>query len=169
MRERTVKTRVAMARRRLRASLQRLSQLDLAERGLLLEATVCLTLARVLLRIAPFPRLARGLGAFVSPQEALAARAKTPADPERAARLAERVGWAVRAAARNLPFEVVCLPQAIAARVMLQRRGVPSILHFGVAKGRTKAIDAHAWLDAASVEVTGYPIAASFSEIACFV
>lgn len=157
-----------MARRRLRASLQRLSQLDLAERGLLLEATVCLTLARVLLRIAPFPRLARRLGAFVSPQEALA-RATIPDDPERAARLAERVGWAVRAAARNLPFKVVCLPQAIAARMMLQRRGVPSILHFGVAKGRTKAIDAHAWLDAASVEVTGYPIAASFSEIACFV
>jgi hypothetical protein len=27
---------------------------------------------------------------------------------------------------------------------------------------------AHAWLDAAGVEVTGYPVAKTFAEIACF-
>jgi hypothetical protein len=27
----------------------------------------------------------------------------------------------------------------------------------------------HAWLDAAGVEVTGYPVAHDFTEIACFV
>lgn len=30
-------------------------------------------------------------------------------------------------------------------------------------------LDAHAWLDAAGVEVTGYPVAEGFAEIACFV
>lgn len=158
-----------MARHRsLSSRLRRLSQLDLSERALLVEAAVCLAFARLLLRLAPFPMLARRLGALVSPAEARM-RAAPPADPERAALCARRIGWAVRAAVGNLPFEVVCLPQAIAARVMLQRRGVASTLHFGVAKGRTKALDAHAWLDAAGVEVTGYPIAAAFSEIACFI
>ena len=52
---------------------------------------------------------------------------------------------------------------------MLKRRGVGSVLHFGAAKGEQKPLDAHAWLDAAGVEVTGYPVAAKFTEIACFV
>jgi hypothetical protein len=57
----------------------------------------------------------------------------------------------------------------MAARVMLKRRGVQSVMHFGAAKGTDKPLDAHAWLDAAGVEVTGYPVAAGFAEIACFV
>jgi len=85
------------------------------------------------------------------------------------ARLAEEIGWATVRAAEHVPFKAVCLPQAMAARIMLRRRGVASVLHFGAAKGKDKPIDAHAWLDAAGVEVTGYPVAAQFSEIACFV
>jgi hypothetical protein len=68
-----------------------------------------------------------------------------------------------------VPFKAVCLPQAMAARIMLGRRGVASALHFGAAKGETKPLDAHAWLDAAGVKVTGYPVALRFAEIACFV
>ena len=74
-----------------------------------------------------------------------------------------------RRSARYVPFKAVCLPQAMAARVMLKRRGVSSVMHFGAAKGTDKPLDAHAWLDAAGVEVTGYPVAKGFSEIACFV
>ena len=135
---------------------------------MLVEAALLLTLARIALRCAPFPRIAPRLGVFLPPQEARA-RVSQPDDPERAARLAERIGWAVRAAARHLPFEIVCLPQAMAAHLMLRRRGVASVLHFGVAKGTTKPFDAHAWLDAAGVEVTGYPIAGAFTEIGCFI
>lgn len=77
-------------------------------------------------------------------------------------------------AARHVPFNAVCLPQAMAARIMLKRRGVDSVLHFGARIGQNKIgpdkpIDAHAWLDAAGVEVTGYPVANTFAEIACFV
>jgi hypothetical protein len=68
-----------------------------------------------------------------------------------------------------VPFDAVCLPQAMAARVMLKRRGVKSVMHFGAAKGADKPLNAHAWLDAAGVEVTGYPAARNFAEIACFV
>ena len=49
------------------------------------------------------------------------------------------------------------------------RRGVASVLYFGAAKGEEKPFDAHVWLDAAGVEVTGYPVAKDFPAIACFV
>jgi hypothetical protein len=43
------------------------------------------------------------------------------------------------------------------------------VMHFGAAKGTGKPFDAHALLDAAGAEVTGYPVAKQFAEIACFV
>ena len=78
--------------------------------------------------------------------------------------LAEAAVWLLLAR-----LALVFLPQAMAARVMLKRRGVASVMHFGAAKGTDKPLDTHAWLDAAGVDVTGYPVAENFSEIACFV
>lgn len=128
----------------------------------------CLLLARLALIFIPFPKLARRLGAFVPPAEARAIQAKAQR-PQQDVALAEDIGWAVTRSARYVPFRAVCLPQAMAARVMLKRRGVASVMHFGAAKGQDKPLDAHAWLDAAGVEVTGYPVAKNFAEIACFV
>ena len=116
----------------------------------------------------PFPRLAQHLGTFVPPSDPRVAQAAN-AVPQDQTQLAEEIGWAVTRAARYVPFKAVCLPQAMAARVMLKRRGVKSVMHFGAAKGTEKPLDAHAWLDAAGVEVTGYPVAKNFAEIACFV
>jgi hypothetical protein len=137
-------------------------------RGLMAEAAVWLLVARLALVAAPFPWLARRLGAFVAPGDPRVAAARAAASPE-AAQLARDVSWAVTRGALYVPFKAVCLPQAMAARVMLKRRGVASALHFGAAKGKDRPFDAHAWLDAAGVEVTGYPIARQFAEIACFV
>jgi hypothetical protein len=158
-----------MARLRLiRRLLLRFRQIDNRRRGLLAEAVAYLFAARLALIFIPFPRLARRLGTFVPPAEARAAQGQTETTPEQA-QLAEDIGWAVTRAARYVPFKAVCLPQAMAARVMLKRRGVGSVMHFGAAKGTEKPLDAHAWLDAAGVEVTGYPVARNFAEIACFV
>jgi hypothetical protein len=65
--------------------------------------------------------------------------------------------------------KAVCLPRAVAAQFMLRRRIVASVMHYGAARGQEKPLDPHAWLDAAGVEVTGYPVGANFTEIACFV
>jgi hypothetical protein len=158
-----------MARLRLiRRLLLRFGQIDNRRRAQAIEAVAWLLLARLALIFIPFPRLARHLGTFVAPTDARALQEKSLPAPDHA-RLAEDIGWAVTSAARYMPFKAVCLPQAMAARVMLKRRGVSSVLHFGAAKGETKPLDAHAWLDAAGVEVTGYPVAKNFAEIACFV
>jgi len=137
-------------------------------RGLMAEAACWLLAARLALVFVPFPKLATRLGAFVGPADPRVAQAAAAAGPD-AAQLARDVSWAVTRGALYVPFRAVCLPQAMAARIMLKRRGVASVLHFGAAKGRDKPIDAHAWLDAAGVKVTGYPIARQFAEIACFV
>lgn len=149
-----------------RRRLRRFAQIGNRRRALLAEAVACLALARLALIAVPFPVLARRLGEFVPPADP---RTRTEARGMEDAALAAEIGWAVTRAARHLPFRAVCLPQAMAARVMLKRRGVRSVMHFGAAKGMERPLDAHAWLDAAGVEVTGYPVAAQFSEIACFV
>jgi hypothetical protein len=148
--------------------LRRFAEIGAQRRRLLVEAACWLLVARVALLVVPFPRLARRIGDFVAPSDDRVATARRGGSANDA-RVAEEIGWATVAAARHVPFKAVCLPQAMAARIMLRRRGVASVLHFGAAKGREKAIDAHAWLDAAGVEVTGYPVAAHFAEIACFV
>lgn len=158
-----------MARLRLiRRLLRRFGQIDHHRRALLPEAVAYLLAARLALIFIPFPRLARHLGTFVPPADARATQAETKTAPDQT-QCAEDIGWAVTRAARYVPFRAVCLPQAMAARVMLRRRGVKSVMHFGAAKGTDKPLDAHAWLDAAGVEVTGYPVAETFAEIACFV
>jgi hypothetical protein len=140
----------------------------LERQALLVEAAVDLLVSRVLLKTVPFPKLARRWGAFVPPSDPRAGSGLARPCDEQAA-IAGKVGDAVRRAARNVPFGAVCLPQAMAARRMLERRTIPSVMHFGAAKGQDKPIDAHAWLDAAGVKVTGYPVANGFVEMGCFV
>lgn len=135
---------------------------------LLVEAAVDLLVSRVLLKTVAFPKLARRWGAFVPPSDPRAGSGLERGADEQAV-IAVRVSDAVRRAARNIPFGAVCLPQAMAARRMLARRSIPSVMHFGAAKGQDKPIDAHAWLDAAGVKVTGYPVANGFVEMGCFV
>lgn len=147
--------------------LRRFFQIDRRQRALLIEAVLWLAAARAALIAIPFPALARRLGDFVPPNDPRVTDAGQRC--ERDARLAAEIGWAVTRAARYVPFKAVCLPQAMAARVMLKRRGIASVMHFGAAHGTEKPLDTHAWLNAAGVEVTGYPVAAQFSEIACFV
>jgi hypothetical protein len=154
--------------RLMRRLLVRFGQVDNRKRALLAEAVAYLFAARLALIFIPFPRLARRLGAFVPPTDAGVLEVRAQA-PDEEVKLAEAVGWAVTRAARYLPFRAVCLPQAMAARVMLKRRGVRSVMHFGAAKGQEKPLDVHTWLDAAGVEVAGYPVAEGFAEIACFV
>lgn len=160
-----------MARlRSIRRLLRRAAEIDNHRRALAIEAVACLLAARLALILIPFPRLARRLGTFVQPTDTRAVQARTRSSRQEA-RLAEDIGWAVTRAARYVPFKAVCLPQAIAARMMLRRRGVASAMHFGAAKSGSmdKPLDAHAWLDAAGVEVTGYPVAKGFAEVGCFV
>ena len=154
--------------RSIRRLLLRFVRLDNLSRLLLVEAVCGLLAARIALIFTPFPRLAERFGTLVSPTDPRIRNVLSDTDPNQVV-IAADVGWAVTRAARYAPFRAVCLPQAIAAHRMLRRRGVASVMHFGAARRQTKTLDAHAWLDAAGVEVTGYPVEQWLAEVACFV
>lgn len=133
-------------------------------RGLVTEA--CLNLLAVEARLRLLPLKNQGMGDMA--RAADPARAEALAEASEAERQAARdVGWAVTRAAAYFPFPLRCLAQALAARAMLRRRGVGSLIHVGVARPDSAAFEAHAWLEAAGVEVTGYPVPPQLREIGC--
>ena len=155
-------------RRSWKSKAERWAAVDWRARGLLAEASAHLLAARIRLAVSPFKKIAPALGSFVPPTDPRIAERRAPAAPEQA-QIAEQIRWAVASAARHLPFKAVCLPQAMAAHAMLRKRGIASAVHFGARRTNEKPIDAHAWLDAAGVEVTGYPLEPGMTEIGCFV
>src|SRR5690242_4732995 len=134
--------------------IRRFGLLPRNRRTLLIEAVFWLAFARIALIAVPFRHLAPRFGTVHKPGDAAAKPPTSAGETE----LAREVSWAVTRAARYVPFRAVCLPQAIAAKAMLDRRRVASVMHFGVATKSDGPLDAHAWLDAGPVEVTGYPV-----------
>lgn len=126
--------------------------------AILAEAAILLAAAQLVVRLLPFRLLLRRLRTTARVEPAAAG-------PSRAVR---RVRWAVDTAAARVPWSAPCLPQALAARLMLRWRGVPTTLHLGVGKDSKDALAAHAWLCAGSVVVTGRPGHRSFAEVARF-
>ena len=111
------------------------------QRLLMLEAASLLGVSRFALLVLPFARIEPWL------------RRRPDAGPvDTATVLAVR--QAVTVAARNVPWSAVCLPQAMAAKAMLARRGQGSVLHLGatMVDGR---LNAHAWLAAGGEIVVG--------------
>ncbi|MFL6858889.1 MAG: lasso peptide biosynthesis B2 protein [Allosphingosinicella sp.] len=131
---------------------------------LLAEAALRLVLVRAALRLRPFEKVARRFGTFVAPG------VRHASDGSRAgAEAAQAVAWAVAVAARRLPGEFVCLPQALAAQAMLLRRGVAASLYLGAGREEAGPFEAHAWVEAAGIAVTGHPVPPQLREMGRFV
>lgn len=113
-----------------------------ADRMLVVEAALMLALARICVLTVRFRSLAKWLARAPDAQ---------PSD----AMLAAHVSWAVAMAARNVPWNAVCLPQAMAAKAMLARRGQGSAFHLGATIEEDGALSAHAWLECSGQIVTG--------------
>lgn len=140
---------------RLIRKLGRFLNMSHGQRLLLLEAAVLLGAARLVLLTLPFGRVARWLQ-----------RAPDPGRHDAATVLAVRE--AVTGAARNVPWNAVCLPQAMAAKVMLARRGQGSALHLGAARAEGGDLAAHAWLVAGGEIVVGEAGVAGMAPLARF-
>ena len=74
--------------------------------------------------------------------------------PEGRRRAADAVGSAIRQASRHVP-RATCLTQAITAQLLLLRYGIASELRLGVAKDAAGGLQAHAWVEAGGLVVTG--------------
>jgi hypothetical protein len=119
--------------------LAKFAQLPGAEKIALVEAAILVVTAWLLTRLAPYAWWTRLLGPAREVGET-----GGPLEETQTSRI---VGWAVETAARQLPFKVVCLPQAMAGKWMLARRKVASTLCIGVRKTPPQdGAEMHAWL-----------------------
>jgi len=134
--------------------------LPLREQGTLLEAAFCLGGARLFL-LVPFRWLAPLLGR----RQTGACDAVIPLGVgERAAAVGVR--RALLSVARHLPWHSSCLVLAVAGRMMLWRRRLPSVLHLGARSDPQLA--AHAWLRCGEVDVVGVEASDQYTPIVAF-
>lgn len=129
---------------RLSSKVRKFGRLDAADKWLFLRAVAWLAIARLMLAVYSFGRLAEKLAGE-------AAVENTEADAE----YLQRVSYAVAAAANNVPWRSDCFPQSIAARMLLKRRGFGSTIHIGVERQGDDVLNGHAWLTCGNTVVTG--------------
>lgn len=128
--------------------------------ALLIEAALALTVARVALWLLPFRRIASRLGQT-------GAQSSTQLH-EAAEKRAAHIGFAVDWMGRHLPWENKCLHKSLATTWMLQRRGIPSTLYFGVRKQEGRDFSAHAWVRCGHRLVSGAEGHETFKVISTF-
>ena len=110
------------------------------DRVLLIQATLLLLAIRVGLATVRFATLRNGLSKLCSGVEARQPATANDVDKD-------RVIWAVEAIGRRIPSVGTCLTQALAAYVLLGRRGHHSNLRIGVTRDPKGTFVAHAWLE----------------------
>lgn len=126
--------------------LRKFLLLPAAERRLLVEAAFLLGMTKLGLMLFPFQTLRRFLERFI---EAPTVERRTNEVP------AERIVWAVESAGRYMPRARTCLTQALAARILLVRRGYPALIRIGVTKKNGAEFEAHAWVESGGEVMIG--------------
>jgi hypothetical protein len=112
-------------------------RLSPADRRLLVTAALVQAAIRLGLALLPYRKL-RGLVdrlARVRSRRHLG----PPASPE-------RIAWVVTRASRSVPG-ATCLTQALAAKVLLERRGYPARVRVGISRTGGAPLLAHAWVE----------------------
>ncbi len=127
--------------------LRKFSRLRLRDQCLLLEAVFFTAVARAVLAVFPFRRIAPWLGTH------MAVTAETP--DHRHGEVVARIQRAIRTASNHTPWKVECLGQALAASVMLRLRRIDGTVYLGIAKEGQHDVIAHAWLRSGQTIVTG--------------
>ena len=138
----------------------RFLRLPRSRKLLLCEAACRLPAARLAVKLIPFSRIAA--------RNARPLRRESGLDAVAMRELATEIAWAINAANRHLPYDFLCLPRALAAKAMLRRRGVRSTLSLGVRRSGERDLEAHAWLVAGGVVLTGEREMTEFTEIESF-
>ena len=132
-----------------------------SSKAMALEAALLLLLARLLVLYVPMRHWRHRL--------TTSEPATCPAQPPF---MAWKVVRIVRRVAAHVPFQAVCLPQAMAAQWMLRRRDLPSRMSFGARRGRDAAaandLEFHAWLNVGGKCILGGQEVATYSALPPF-
>lgn len=144
------------------SNVRRITRTLWNNRALAVEAVSALAAASLAIRLLPFRTVVNSADA--RPVE----RARPVSDPLSEIR---RVRWAIEAAARRLPWRIVCFQKGLALHRLLRRRGIESVLHYGVAQDE-RGLTAHVWVthrgDAiiGGDEAIGYTCLATYPAVA---
>lgn len=137
-------------------TLPRLRRLASRDGLVLAEALGALAAASLAIRLLPFRRVAAA---------AAGRRVEGAAGDEQAI---GRVRWAVEAWGRRVPWRAVCFQKGLAVHWMLRRRGIASLLHYGVGRVESDRLAAHVWVSVSGRDVIGGEEAARFACLATF-
>jgi hypothetical protein len=122
---------------------------------LLAEALAALTLASMAIALLPFRKVAAAAS--------VRGHRTTRDDSE----MVRRVHGAVQGWAWRVPWKTVCFQRGLALHWMLRRRGIRSVLLYGVGH-REDGLAAHVWVDVDGVTVIGGEEAPGFACLARF-
>jgi hypothetical protein len=128
--------------RRAARFLNKLARLSAPDRRLLGEAVWVLATVRVGLWVIAFKTIGRWTAATAPRRRS--GPAITPG----------QISSAIQTGARLVPG-ASCLTQALAAEVLIRRRGHPCLLRLGVARESSGSLRAHAWLESNGVAIVG--------------
>lgn len=130
-------------------------RLSSARRRLLVEAALLLEVIKLGLRLLPFKTL----------RHLLTRIPESPTSTPEARAFVDEVVWVIEIASQHLPGNKTCLIRALAAQVLLARRGYPALLHLGVLKSEGGKFQAHAWLESEGEVLIGGEEAKPFTPL----
>jgi hypothetical protein len=139
--------------------LRKFRCLSWQDRLLLLEAILSLAVAGIAIAVLPF----RHIGTLA----ARPIRRRHPSSDERLTAVT-RIRWAIRAAARRVPWRALCFQQGLAAQFMLRDRGIPSVLYYGAAQDDRDGLFTHVWVRDGDIDVIGGDTADHYAVLATF-
>jgi transglutaminase superfamily protein len=125
--------------------------------GRFAEAAAALAIAKLVVALAPFRTIASLAGWE-------GARSSPIVDNEG---VANSVVLAVNRASRRLPMRCVCIHEGLATQLMLRRRGLPSLFHYGVRQADDR-LGAHVWVSLNGTILIGEVEASRHAAVATF-
>ncbi|MDX1640199.1 MAG: lasso peptide biosynthesis B2 protein [Balneolaceae bacterium] len=127
---------------------------------LLIRIFLLLHLAKLANLILPFKVYARFLGEINSES----AQNPTGVDWE----YVDEISRYIKNVSRVSPFDFKCLVQATVGKIILARKKIDITVYFGVKKGNSKSLEAHAWLRVGSKIVLGGEVADQYNVVSTF-
>lgn len=139
--------------------LKRYRRLSLRQRLLLAEALYVISASSAAIRLLPFWRVV-GLAARGPNRQGVAEWSDIETS--------RQVRWAVEKIGHLVPWRAVCFQKGLTVHWMLRRRGVPSVLHYGVRPPLKGKQGAHVWVSVKGCPVIGGREASEFTCVATY-
>lgn len=128
-------------------ALNKYIRLSYNDKLLFAEALVLILFSKLWLTFLPFKRAVKILKIFNIQESGV-----LPVANERD--LINAIKYSVGRANHLAFWTNICLVRSFAAKIMLDRRGIPSVIYFGVQFGKESKLAAHAWLKCGDIFVT---------------